>query len=483
MNKILNFGLFLGVFLVLSFSIFAANIFDITFPIPELGNCADQAACKTYCDIESNQDACLNFAEQRGFIAKEKAEAIKERAKLIRENDAPGQCQSQEECRAYCENPAHQEECLKFAEKHGLISEEDAQRIKKLPPVGPGGCQREECRDYCEDENHQDECLKFAEEHDLMSKDELKRARHFIKISRESGGPGGCKGEACRDYCENSEHQEECFDFAKKNNLISSDDLKRAERGRDLSKTVREIGGPGGCKSDEECRVYCSDANHVEECAAFAVAHGGFTPEEAKDKLKEFINNHSDNQSEDEHFKKFEEFKKLEHQFRPPTPQSGAPMLREFQGGPGRCKTPEECIKYCSDPIHREECAKFNPSIGASSPGTIFKEVEPGAESEFRKEGCLLRPVCLDATPRCLLPEPVAGWCPNMTPSNPMPIVPPTGTVCTQEYNPVCGADGKTYSNGCFAKLSSAEVAYFGQCKTDYQYPINQYQTPTPVSQ
>ena len=272
----------LGILLIAPFAL--AQESSITFPIDELGGCTSKEECKTYCDIPSNLEACMTFAEAHGLMPAEEVKRVREFAALVRNQGGPGGCTSPTECRTYCSQEGRFAECRAFAEEHNLERPGDdfnreeprldenkaAQAIEQYG--GPGGCtSMEACRTFCETEGNHDTCFAYAQEHGLMSAQDIERAKTLI----DNEGPGGCRGEECRVYCEDPAHREECFAFAREHRFITEEEAERAEQFH----TIIEQGGPGGCRG-EECRAYCGNSAHREECMAFAREHGFGPPQE-----------------------------------------------------------------------------------------------------------------------------------------------------------------------------------------------------------
>lgn len=355
---------------------------------PGPGGCRGEE-CKTYCKDPLHTDECVKFAEENGFISKEEAARIKK----FGITTGPGGCK-REECKTYCKDLAHQEECISFAEKNSFMSHEEAERARKFAgKLGPGGCMGEECKEYCHDPSHTEACVQFAVDNGLLSPEELEKTKNFLRVSEE-GGPGGCRGEECKRYCQDQTHREECYAFAKEKGLIHEKDERGFQIGQQLNRALQEKGGPGGCGSENECRAYCSDSAHTEECIAFAAAHAGVSEEEARSMLKQFTEKHLEETGEfrppedlerfkEEQLQRFEEFKQLEQQFRGPgimpftsqplmaSPQKPGEFQQNEQGGkpfgegfvgPGGCTSPTECIHYCLE--NKKECFKEIPQRG-----------------------------------------------------------------------------------------------------------------------
>lgn len=342
------------------------------------GGCKTRESCEAYCENIDNIEACLAFAEDSNLVEAKDLDEMRKVAKLLKEGEKfPGGCKSKSQCEAYCAEPNNMEVCLIFAEKAGFIPPEELEMAKKVVPLmkagkTPGGCRsKEACETYCEDPDHIDVCMAFAEQMGAISPEEA-------AIIKKTGGkgPGGCRGrQQCEDFCQSPENQEVCFNFAKDNDLISENDLKQMEEGMsfirdalsdestELAQCLSEAlgpdnvarvkggqpifdrglegkmrgcfeqfppggggpgdggfqGGPGGCKSQEECQAYC-EAN----------------PDACKD-------------------------------FQPPSGAGGFPGGSGGFSGPGGCKSVEECTAYCTE--NPEDCKDFQPPGGGGQGG------------------------------------------------------------------------------------------------------------------
>ncbi|MEW6295775.1 MAG: hypothetical protein AB1467_05820 [Candidatus Diapherotrites archaeon] len=145
-------------------------------------------------------------------------------------------------------------------------------------------------------------------------------------------------------------------------NLIAE---KMAPQG--VSEGMQGMGPPSGeggqappCNSPEECQAYCSDPAHAQECQG--MGPGGQQGEPFGQGME---------------------------------PQQGE-QGGEMREGPGGCKSMSECIAYCKDPAHREECGRKGPpekKKGGPPEGMIpdrvpQEVVDAGATQEFLEVIC-----------------------------------------------------------------------------------------------
>ena len=415
----------------------AANPFNLKFPIPELGNCGSFDLCKVYCDEPSHADACLSFGEKQGLIKKEEVGQAKKFKASLNKGDVPvAGCTDEDSCKELCNLPENRDACFAWAKNHGFIKESDLQKFqnqqgmqgpsgahgssnepginkeKALQAIkangGPGGCSSfEECGKFCSNSDNQKVCFEYAKKYNLMSEEDAKRAEKFMSHP----GPGGCQGEECKTYCENQNHQKECLKFAVDNGFMTQAQADQQEKFMNLHQNLQNFGGPGGCKGENDCRQYCSDPAHVKECNEFAQKAGLINPDEARKHIQDFENFKKEHNFEDQNSESEDQ---LNQGSQPQDEQNQEGQdqnvpSRNFQNGPGGCVTPEECIKFCSDPQNRDKCV-FKSGNHSQDENQVFPT--PPISN------CLSRPACLDSVPRCLIPEPASGWCQRIPPTS-----------------------------------------------------------------
>ena len=76
------------------------------------------------CDDSTNKDACVAWAEGHGIsVATEESVLLcrRRRSRRLPEDS---------ECRAYCDSDEHIDECLNFGVKEGVISSDEAAKIR-----------------------------------------------------------------------------------------------------------------------------------------------------------------------------------------------------------------------------------------------------------------------------------------------------------------------------------------------------------------
>ncbi|MFZ2167657.1 MAG: hypothetical protein WAV50_02165 [Minisyncoccia bacterium] len=264
----------------------AATIFDITFPIAELGSCTDKDACKAYCTLEANQDACEQFAADHGITTAPKSVG-EDRAKAVQGDGGPGKCavgakDPQASCKAYCDSTDHIDECVSYGKEHGLLVGQqliEAEKVRAALKGGaklPEGCTNQSsCKAICENPStisQAKSCFAFGKAAGLLPDDfDESRAEKVFQAIQDGTAPFKSPKEFQR--CERPEDEatlKKCVDFAVRNGMMTE------EQATIVQKTGGK--GPGGCFGERECHAYCEE--HQEECFQFSKENGLIKPEQ-----------------------------------------------------------------------------------------------------------------------------------------------------------------------------------------------------------
>ena len=155
------------------------------------GDCRGKEACEAFCEDPANMGPCVDFAVENGFMSAEEAEQVR-KMMAAGFTSGPGGCKGQEECEAFCDDISHMAECVDFAERTGMMSSEDAARARRMAEMGisggPGGCKgEEECRAFCENPANMETCLNFAIQVGDMSPEEAEQMRQGKQRMAQTG--------------------------------------------------------------------------------------------------------------------------------------------------------------------------------------------------------------------------------------------------------------------------------------------------------
>lgn len=204
-----------------------ARKYGVTFPIKELGNCANYSECRTYCDDPVNSTGCIDFAKKKGFYKEPELNVQKD--KVLSAAKAQLGCDSEQSCMTLCEQPGNYDRCSSFAKSQGLeVSQnsdpKNSQVLQKAKTIL--GCDSQQsCQTLCEDSANRTKCDEFAKQTGLRG-------------GEQRVGPGGCTSEeSCGAFCSAPENFQICSGYA--------------------STAGANFRGPGGCSSEESCRDYC----------------------------------------------------------------------------------------------------------------------------------------------------------------------------------------------------------------------------------
>lgn len=471
------------------------------------GKCTSKEQCEQYCIDESHSDECIAFGEKAGFISPEDAAMIKKSG-----GKGPGGCRSKEQCESYCET--NSDACFQWAEDNGLVSEDDLSKMKKgmsqfkeqldkMPPEVTA------CLKDALGEKNFDKMVNGQPVFDRGMEGKMKScfnqltsqvSKQFNTLPPEAAqcikdtiGEDGLRKLQSGEFDENMDFSslEGCFQ-----KLQSSFGGGAGGPGG-----PGEFAGPGGCKSIDECTAHCQ--NNPKECQQFAPPgggggkqHDGFSEcgittgavavyvcgvngkgaapgvettyfnrchaeqqgvqilhegecnkQECSDIADPVCGNDGNSWTSACHAEK--EGGGVKHKG-VCTGEDGGQSGGGFPGGPGGCKSQEECTVYCKANQEDEACKKMMRGFGGGSGGLGGFAGPGGCKSQEECQAyCHANPnECQGFTPPSPSSSSFPGYSPSPHPQTQSCVPPPSGIVSWWNGDQVSGTTAMDSKDG-----------------------------------
>lgn len=169
MTKRYTIGIFLIIFGLFFFitPVFAqsqeeiAKKYGITFPIADLGNCGSVAACKTFCDNSTNQQACIDYAKKHKLSTSiSQAASAQSEEEILKFAKAELGCSSHDACMQFCDQEGNMDRCIDFAAKHNLGGNASEMRQQMATMKSLLGCTSMiSCMEFCNNAANSQKCM------------------------------------------------------------------------------------------------------------------------------------------------------------------------------------------------------------------------------------------------------------------------------------------------------------------------------------
>ena len=306
--------------------------------------CNGPEECDAYCGASEHMEECINFSIETGMMPKQEQEQAQKMLSAIKQGIKPPACKPTP--------PPNQ------------LEQAQSNQINKPNRPEQEGLQA--CDAYCADPSHIEECVKFSVAMGNMTEQQAQ-----MSIKNDGKGPGGCIGkDACNTFCDNPDNQETCFEFGKENGMIPEGDLQKMQEGQQkmkdsFSKIPQEV---------LDCITTSSGAEVVEKMKTGSVIGRKFG-DSINQCFQQFgvVERRPDqNQNQNQNDQNQQNQPGDKFQPEPGNINPGGQQMPQ-QAGPGGCKGPEECQKYCA--LNPEVCKNFqspqNQQGQPNQPGQI----------------------------------------------------------------------------------------------------------------